>query len=53
MEIFLIILTFIVLYLWYHATHIVVTKIRDVNGYEKFVLIVALGTVVLYVFGTT
>jgi len=52
MEIFEIFLGLVMFYLWGHAIYLVATKTRDTSGYEKFVLIGALGVSVLYVFGT-
>ena len=52
MEIFEFILGFVTFYLWGHAIYVVITRTKDTSGYEKFVLIVALGTVVLYILGT-
>ena len=52
MEIFEMILGIAMFYLWGHAIYLVATKTKGTGGYEKFVLMGALGTVVLYVIGT-
>jgi len=52
MEIFDTLLGIAALYFWGHALYLVATKTKGVSGYEKFVLIVALGAAVLYILGT-
>jgi len=51
-ETFYMILGLAMFYSWIHSVVIIAPRLKKVTGYEKTVLIFALATAVLYVFGT-